>query len=100
MLIVSFEYKPVIHIILCIFFLMYVATIQHLKVQRTRIKNTQFAVYISDTSVTLKQSEGHQTYNCNVDLKLGYNNAKFERSRFNGAREKANVIFFFYLVVK
>ena len=79
MLIVSFEYKPVIHIILCIFFLMYVATIQHLKVQRTRIKNTQFAVYISDTSVTLKQSQGNQTLNDNVDPKQAYNHAQFER---------------------
>ena len=43
----------------------------------------QFAVYISDTSVTLKQSKGHQTYNDNVDPKQGYNRAKFERSCFN-----------------
>ena len=48
--------------------------------QRTRIQNMQFAVYISDISVTLKQSHGHQTYNDNVDPKQGYNRAKFERS--------------------
>ena len=28
-----------------------------------------FAVYISDTPVTLKQSQGHQTYNDNVEPK-------------------------------
>ena len=30
----------------------------------------------------------------NADSKQGYNHAKFERSRFDGVREKANVIFF------
>ena len=56
---------------------MYVATIQCL--QRTRIQNMQFAIDISDTPVTLKQSQGHQIYNQNVDPKQGYNHAKFER---------------------
>ena len=37
----------------------------------------KFAVIISDTPVTLKQSQGHQTYNVNVDSKQGYNHAKF-----------------------
>ena len=50
----------------------------------------QFAVYISDKPVTLKR-QGHQTYNDNVDPKKGYNQAKFERSCFNGVRKKANV---------
>ena len=31
------------------------------KLQRTRIQNTQFAVIISDTPVTLKQCQGHYT---------------------------------------
>ena len=39
----------------------------------------QFAVYISDTSVTLKQSQGNQTLNDNVDPKQAYNHAQFER---------------------
>ena len=56
----------------------------------------QFAVYISDKPVTLKR-QGHQTYNDNVDPKQGYNHAKFERSCFNGVREKANVNFFFQI---
>ena len=56
----------------------------------------QFAVYISDTSVTLIQSQGHQTYNNNIDPMYGYyNHAKFERSCFNSVHEKANVEFFF-----
>ena len=41
------------------------------KLQKTRIQNTPFAVYISDTSVTLKKSQGHQTYNDSVDPKQG-----------------------------
>ena len=44
----------------------------------------QFAVYISDNPVTLKQHQGHQIYNDIVDPKLGDNHAKFERSCFNG----------------
>ena len=55
----------------------------------------QSAVHISDKSVTLKQSPGHQTYKDNVEPKQGYNYAKFERSCFNGVKEKANVKGFF-----
>ena len=39
------------------------------KLPRTTIQNKPFAVNISDTPVTLKQSQGHQTYNDNVDPK-------------------------------
>ena len=35
------------------------------------------------TPVTLEQSQGHQTYQKNVDSEQGCNHAKFERSRFN-----------------
>ena len=52
----------------------------------TRIQTTQFAVYISDTPVTLKQSHGHQTQNEDVDPEQGYNRAKFE----SDVREKEN----------
>ena len=38
----------------------------------------------------LKQSQGHQTCNENVDHKHGYNNAKFERSRLNSVWGKGN----------
>ena len=34
--------------------------------------------------MTLKQSQGHQTYNENADPKQGYKHAKFERSCLNG----------------
>ena len=54
-------------------------------------KKAQFSAYTSDTPVTLKQSQGHQTYNYNVDLEQGYNHAKFERFHFNHARGKTNV---------
>ena len=49
--------------------------------------------YISDTPVTLKQSQGHKTYNDNVDPKQGYNYAKLERSCFNGVKDKATLKF-------
>ena len=42
-------------------------------------------------NVIFKQSQGHETWNDNVDPKQGYNQAKFERSRDNGVREKGNV---------
>ena len=61
------------------------------KLLKTRIQNMKFAVIISDTPVTLKQSQGHQTYNDNVDSKQGYNHVKFERSSFNGVQEKENI---------
>ena len=62
-----------------------------LKLQQTRISKAQFSIYISVTPVTLKQSQGHQTYNENVDPEQGYNHAKFERSCFNSIPEKGNV---------
>ena len=50
----------------------------------------QFAAYISDTPVTLKQSQDNQTQNNNVDPKQGYNYAEFEKFCLNGVQEKAN----------
>ena len=66
---------------------MYVATI-HLNGSREESKrhNLQYL-----TPVTLKQSQGHQTYHDNVDPEQGYNHAKFERSCLNGFQEKANI---------
>ena len=54
----------------------------------------KFAVYPSDTPMTLKQSQGHQTYNDNVDPKEGYNYAKFERLCFKGVQENNIEVFF------
>ena len=47
--------------------------------------------------MALKQGQGHQIYNDNVDNEQGYNFAKFERSRFNDLREKKekSQLFFF-----
>ena len=70
---------------------MYVATIHRLHYKGQKSKTRNFAVYISHKPVTLKQSQGHQTYNGNVDPKQGYNHAKFERSCFNGVSEEANL---------
>ena len=38
---------------------------------------------ISDKPVTLRQSQGHQTCNENIDPEQSDDYAKFERSRFN-----------------
>ena len=45
--------------------------------------------------MTLKQSQGYQTYNENVDPEQGYNHAKFRKSRFNSVQEKGNAKFVF-----
>ena len=50
----------------------------------------QFAVYDSNTPVTLKQGQGHQTQYELVDLIQGYNIAKFEKPHLNSVCEKAN----------
>ena len=53
------------------------------------------AVYISDTPLTLKQSQSNQTENDKVDPKQGYKHAMLDRSCFNDVRKKANVKSFF-----
>ena len=40
---------------------MYIPTSEHLNSIGQEIKKAQFAVYVSDTSVTLKQGQGHET---------------------------------------
>ena len=44
----------------------------------------------SDTPVTLKQGQGHQTWYELVDPSQGYNNAKFEKPHLNSVYEKNN----------
>ena len=65
-----------------------------LKTNRTTLKlqwTRKNCIYVSDTPVTLKQIQGQQTSNENVDAEQGYSLAKFERSRFIGVRGNANV---------
>ena len=57
---------------------MYVRTIQRLNYGGQESKE-QCAVYDSDTPVTLKQSQGHQTWFELVDPEQGYDNAKFKK---------------------
>ena len=95
------SYLPSIHtkvtqIILCTILSTYVATIQSL-IYRQQEPKTHIAIYISDTPVTLKQGQGHQTLNDNADPKQYYKHATFERSCFNSGREKANINFFFQM---
>ena len=53
----------------------------------------QSAVYISDTSVTLKQSKGPQTLNDNVDHKQGYNHASLKDFAKMVFKKKPTLIF-------
>ena len=54
------------------------------------LKKKYFAVYDSDTPVTVKLDQGHKTWYELVDPKKGYNNAKFEKPPLNSVRERAN----------
>ena len=70
---------------------------QPYNIETTADKNlkTQFTVNVSDTPVTLKQGQGHQTQNNKVDPQQDYNSAKFEKSHFKGVQEKAEMKVFF-----
>ena len=67
---------------------MYVATIQNLNYRGQESKT--FTLQFIFSFVTLKQSQGHQTYNDNMSPKQGCNHAKFKRACFSDVREKAN----------
>ena len=69
-------------------FSMHVRTIQHLNYGEQEYQN-QFLVDYSDTPVTSKQGQGHQTWYELVDPKEGYN-AQFRKSCLNSDRERAN----------
>ena len=71
---------------------MYIATLQQFDYSGQKSKK-QFAVYDSDTPVTLKQGQDHQTQYDLVDPKQGYNNAKSETPRLNSVCKKANYFF-------
>ena len=81
--------KPVTQNILCLIFSLYIRTKQCLKYCGQESKK-QSAVYDSDTLVTLKQGQGHQTLHELVGSKQGDNNAKFEKPCFKSVHEKAN----------
>ena len=60
------------------------------------MQSMQFAVYISDTPVTLKQSQGHQTYNHNVEPKKCYNHATIKYPALIVSKKRANVKVVFF----
>ena len=45
--------------------------------------------------MTLKQSQGHWTYNEHVETEQGYSHEKFERSHGNSVWEKGNITVLF-----
>ena len=68
---------------------MYVRTIKCLRYSGQESKKT-ISVSDSDTSVTLKQGQAHQTWCELTDPKQGYNNAQFEKLCLNSVQERAN----------
>ena len=80
-LVMSLRYTPVTQSILCLIFLKYVGTIQHLNYDAQESKkNKKPTVYDSDRHVTLKQGQGQQTWYRLEDSKQDYNNAMFEKN--------------------
>ena len=87
----SVSYAPQIHISqtkhrALYFFKMYVAFMHCLNYNGQESKK-QFAVYDSDTPVTLKYGQSHQTWYKLVDPKKGYNHAKIERPQLTPLNE-------------
>ena len=58
--------------------------------EKNLILKDKSAVYDSDTIVTLKQGQGHQTWYELVKSKKGDNQAKFEGPSLNNVHKKAN----------
>ena len=67
-LVMSLKYTTVTQSMLCLIFLMYVRTMQCLNYSRQESKK-KFADYDSDTPVTLKQGQDHETWYELVDPK-------------------------------
>ena len=67
--------SPVTQSTLKLVFSVYVATIQYLKLDKNHRK---LHFYYTDTCVTLKQGQIHQTWYELVDRKQNYNRAKLE----------------------
>ena len=59
--------------------------------QESKKKIKKIALYGSDTPVTLKQGQGHETWYDWVVPKQCYNHAKFETHRLNNVSETASV---------
>ena len=76
--IISLEYTPASYKSYC------AQSFFHVYGNNTTFKHT---ICSYDKPVTLKQSQGHQTYTDNVGPKEGYNHARFERSGLNGIWE-------------
>ena len=67
---------------------------QHLNYDRKDSKKKLFAPYDSDTSLILKQGQGHPTWYELLDLKQGHNHAKFVKPCLNHVHKKATITVF------
>ena len=96
-----FNYFPWIHtgvakFIVCMIFLMYIATTQHLNCirqskQESKKHNLQF-IFLKHLWTWSKFKVVKPT----IDLDRGYKYSKFERFHFNSVREKATLKFFMW----
>ena len=68
-LVMSLKYTAVPQSKLCLTFFTYVATVHHLQYCGQESIRKQFAVYDSDTTVTLKQGQGHRIWSTLADVK-------------------------------
>ena len=89
-LVVCLQYTPVT----CLVFSVYVTTTQRLNHSGQESKQ-KFAVHNSDTPVTLKQGQCHQSWYGLTDSKQGYTHAQFEKPHIESVREIFNDKMFF-----
>ena len=64
------------------------------KLHLTRMSKTQYAGYVPNKPVTLKQGKGHRPWHTLLDPKYGYYYAKFEKPCLNSVWENANIKLF------
>ena len=51
------------------------------------------AVYVSDTPMTLKQDQGHQTWHEIIDCQQGFDNAQFGKPRLTASIKQSTTKF-------
>ena len=85
----SLKYTQLTQSVLCLIFFNVHNNHATFTLRWTKSKQ-QIAVYDSDTPVTLRQGQGHQTLYALEDPKQNYNYTKFENPHLNNVHEKAN----------
>ena len=66
-------------------------TIQSITYTRKESEKRNLQQYVTDTPVTLKQSQDHRTWYNSVDFKQGYKYTQFERPSSHRVQEEASI---------